>query len=62
MTLITIAKYFHWGPSVTVTVELISPKCAAGDVILWANLATLEIEIYTKTTLDNVLVCYEAVF
>ena len=24
MTFITIAKYFHWGPSVAVTVELIS--------------------------------------
>ena len=62
MTLITIAKYFHWGPSVAVTVELISPKLAEGDVILWANLATLETEILTRTTLDNALVCQRVFF
>ena len=31
MTFISIAKYFHWGPSVAVTVELISQVLACGD-------------------------------
>ena len=59
MTLVTIAKYFHWGPSVTVTLELIPPKLAVGDVILWANVAILEI---AGTTLDNALVCQRSLF
>ena len=37
MTFITIAKYFHWGPSVVVTVELISQKLAVGFYILRAH-------------------------
>ena len=37
MTCITIAKYFHWGPSVFVTVELMSQKVAVGGIILRAH-------------------------
>ena len=37
MTLITIARYFHWGPSLTVTLQLKSPKLAKRTAKVWAN-------------------------